>query len=327
MPVSTLPQPQLDAASPRLARERRSLPDGALTTVHVGRFARDAFALSVAPIDPCSTLVEWCAAAGAAHAIVGGFYMRPGGPPLGDLWVDGKALPSTPFDPPWDRCRACVHADAGAVALLARGGDRGRPRAATSCRRGRCWSREGVSLGPPGVDAEGFSAGSRQFDSDITAGRYPRAALGLAGPELMAVVCDGRADDDAGMTMAELAEAMVGARREDAINLDGGGSASLVIDGKLVNTPREEHGLELRGGREIATALAYLPAVARPPARPAAAASAFSRFLDGSASVGVVTTRSRRLLMGIYFYPRGGSAHSAGRSPASWRSRVSTSPC
>ena len=28
-------------------------------------------------------------------------------------------------------------------------------------------------------DAEGFSAGSHQFDSDITAGRHPRAAIGL----------------------------------------------------------------------------------------------------------------------------------------------------
>ena len=35
-------------------------------------------------------------------------------------------------------------------------------------------------LGAPGVDVEGFSAGPRQFDSDITAGRYPRAALGVA---------------------------------------------------------------------------------------------------------------------------------------------------
>ena len=29
-------------------------------------------------------------------------------------------------------------------------------------------------------DREGFSAGEAQFDSDITDGRYPRAALGLA---------------------------------------------------------------------------------------------------------------------------------------------------
>ena len=38
----------------------------------------------------------------------------------------------------------------------------------------------------------------------------------------------------------------------EAINLDGGGSASLVVDGALVNTPREEHGIELVGGRAVA---------------------------------------------------------------------------
>ncbi|HXF29976.1 MAG TPA: phosphodiester glycosidase family protein [Solirubrobacterales bacterium] len=258
MPASTLSHTRLDAASPRLSRERRALPDGAHTTVHVGRFDRGAFALSVVPVEPCSTLVEWCAAAGADHAIVGGFYMRPGGPPLGDLWVDGKALPTTPFDSPWDRCRACVHADAGAVALLAREEIEGPPRG-DLLQAGPMLVRDGAMTVHPGVDAEGFSAGSRQFDSDISAGRYPRAALGLAGPDLVAVVCDGRADDDAGMTMAELAETMVALGCADAMNLDGGGSASLVVDGKLVNTPREEHGLELRGGREIATALRLSP--------------------------------------------------------------------
>ena len=63
----------------------------------------------------------------------------------------------------------------------------------------------GRSLIHSGEDAEGFSAGSRQFDSDITAGRYPRAALGLSGRELIAIVSEGRADDEAGLTMAELA--------------------------------------------------------------------------------------------------------------------------
>jgi exopolysaccharide biosynthesis protein len=118
--------------------------------------------------------------------------------------------------------------------------------------------RAGRTLIRPGEDREGFSAGSRQFDSDITTGRYPRAALGLAPGELIAVVSEGRADDEAGLTMEELASAMAGLGAVDAINLDGGGSASLVVDGTLLNTPREEHGLELSGGREIATALKFV---------------------------------------------------------------------
>ncbi len=46
---------------------------------------------------------------------------------------------------------------------------------------------------------------------------------------------------------------------ERAINLDGGGSASLVLGGELVNEPREEHGLALAGGRPVSTAIAFEP--------------------------------------------------------------------
>jgi hypothetical protein len=258
MPVSTLPHRRPHAEAPRLSRERRPLPDGAATTVHVARFDRDAFAASVVAIDPPATLADWCDAAGADHAVVGGFYMRPGGPPLGDLWIDGEALPSEPFDAPWDRCRACVHLDGGAVSLRAREEIDGPPRG-DLLQAGPMLLRDGEPAVHPGVDAEGFAAGSRQFDSDISAGRYPRAALGLAGRDLVAVVCDGRSDEDAGMTMTELATTMAALGCADAINLDGGGSASLIVDGRLVNTPREEHGRELRGGREIATALRISP--------------------------------------------------------------------
>jgi len=45
----------------------------------------------------------------------------------------------------------------------------------------------------------------------------------------------------------------------DAINLDGGGSASLVFDGRLINRPREDHGVELAGGRPLSTALVFDP--------------------------------------------------------------------
>jgi Phosphodiester glycosidase len=41
-------------------------------------------------------------------------------------------------------------------------------------------------------DREGFSAGAGQFDSDITEGRYPRAALGISEESIVAVACDGR---------------------------------------------------------------------------------------------------------------------------------------
>ena len=98
-------------------------------------------------------------------------------------------------------------------------------------------------------DVEGFSAASHQFDSDISAGRYPRAALALTAEHVLAVTCDGRSTRDAGMRLHELARFLVDWGAEQAINLDGGGSASLVSGGRLCNRPREAHGIDLLEGR------------------------------------------------------------------------------
>jgi hypothetical protein len=243
-------------SGPSLESVRLTLADGAGTTLRVARFDRRRFSARVVAIDPCSALLDWCAENAAEHALVGGFYMRPGGPPLGDLRIDGRALPTEPFEAPWGARRACVHAD-GTVLLASRADLPAEPEG-DLLQAGPMLVAAGESLIHRGQDLEGFSAGSRQFDSDITAGRYPRAALGLTGEELIAVVSEGRANDEAGLTMEELARAMTGLGAAEAINLDGGGSASLVVDGALQNTPREEHGLELSGGREIATALNFV---------------------------------------------------------------------
>jgi hypothetical protein len=248
----------LEAPRPLLERRRLRLGDGAETTMHVARFQRAEFVPRVVALRPCSTVLGWCERSGAEHAIVGGFYMRPGGPGLGDLWIDGEALPSEPFDSPWHARRACLHVHEGEVRLAPRR-ELGKVPRGDLLHAGPMLVAGGRPAVRAGVDSEGFSAGARQFDSDITAGRYPRAALGLSGRELIAVACDGRADDEAGLTMEELAAAMAELGCEAAMNLDGGGSASLVVGGVLVNTPREEHGIELLGGREVATALHFAP--------------------------------------------------------------------
>jgi len=261
LPITPLPsRPRAAAPLPRPLFERRRLRlgDGAETTIHVARFERSAFDLRVVVLDPPSTVRQWCRRNGAEHAIVGGFYLRPGGPALGDLWLAGRALPTEPFDAPWHDERACVHIEDGTVSLAARR-QLGEAAHGDLLHAGPMLVAGGCSLVAGGADREGFSAGARQFDSDITAGRYPRAALGLSDRELIAAVCDGRSDDEAGLTMEELAEAMIGLGAGEAINLDGGGSASLVVGGSLVNTPREEHGIELVGGRAVATALHFAP--------------------------------------------------------------------
>jgi hypothetical protein len=56
---------------------------------------------------------------------------------------------------------------------------------------------------------------------------------------------------------AELAETLIALGAIHALNLDGGGSTSLVAGGRLRNTPRESHGVELGGGRAVSTAIAF----------------------------------------------------------------------
>ena len=109
-----------------------------------------------------------------------------------------------------------------------------------------------------GEDREGFSAGASQFDSDITIGRYPRCALGIGESELLAVCCDGRRSGvDGGLELAELARLLVSFGAVDAINLDGGGSATLVHRKHLLNRPYSEQDQPAPESRPIVTALLF----------------------------------------------------------------------
>jgi exopolysaccharide biosynthesis protein len=109
----------------------------------------------------------------------------------------------------------------------------------------------------PEADEEGFKAAAHQFDPDPTEGRHPRAALGLAGDRIYAVVSDGRSRDDAGLTLVELARLMAAVGCREAINLDGGGSATLISGGTLRNLPRVDFETPEPGGRPISTALVF----------------------------------------------------------------------
>ena len=238
---------------PSLLSRRMQLADGATTTLHVASFPLDRVAVRVARLSEPEPLVRWCRRSGMEHAIVGGFFLRPGNAPLGELRIAGAPVEHVAFDPPWGALRACVHVGPSGLAI-ARRTELGQQPRGDLLQAGPLLVRAGASM-ITGDDAEGFSAGAHQFDSDISEGRHPRCALALTGAQLLAVACDGRHADDAGLTLGELADALVGLGTRTALNLDGGGSASLVCDGALVNRPRERHGIELLEGRPIATAL------------------------------------------------------------------------
>lgn len=248
------------ALAPRRSRIRRfahRLPDGELTTVYVAMHSAHSTSVRLELMGRPLPLASWCQDSRVAHAIVGGFFVRQGdGTPLGELWRSGERVRSVLFRPPWDGTRSCVAIDDGRVTLAPRDDLPVRP-AGDLLQVGPLLVAGRRPVVHDEIDPEGFSANQEQFDSDITVGRYPRAALGVSPDWIYAVACDGRGPRDAGMTLRELAELMAALGAERAINLDGGGSTSLVHDGVLRNVPREEHGIELVAGRPVANALVF----------------------------------------------------------------------
>ena len=77
---------------------------------------------------------------------------------------------------------------------------------------------------------------------------------------MIAVACDGRRSGvDAGLTMDELAQVMLELGAESAINLDGGGSTTLVHRGHLLNRPYSSQDQPAPQSRRIVSALAFEP--------------------------------------------------------------------
>ena len=74
--------------------------------------------------------------------------------------------------------------------------------------------------------------------------RHPRSAIGVSrdGRTVWLFAVDGRGTGSVGMTLVELADAMRALGAWDALNFDGGGSTTLVIDGRVVNMPTDATG-------------------------------------------------------------------------------------
>jgi exopolysaccharide biosynthesis protein len=67
---------------------------------------------------------------------------------------------------------------------------------------------------------------------------HPRTAAGRTRDGLLILlVVDGRQPESRGVNLRELAEIMLDLGAVDALNLDGGGSATLVVNGTLLNRP------------------------------------------------------------------------------------------
>ena len=324
---------RIDAAldeTPFFYTERVALGDDSKTTVHVLRQELRNTAVTVADLGSAKRVTDVCAESGGrvVAAMSGGFFAREAGMPLGELWIDGRRRSHVPFPTPWGDVRGSLLVDADGITIdrrdalparpdgdllqvgpvLVTGGqttpglasdvegfgagsgqfdsditDGRYPRAAIGYDDTYVYAVvvDGRSDGDPlqagpvlvtdgranaglATDGEGFGAASGQFDSDITDGRYPRAAIGYDDTYVYAVVVDGRSDGDAGMSLTELADFMserLGVTA--ALNLDGGGSATLAArdpEGAfhVINNPMDAHNVPTPGGsRELYSAIVF----------------------------------------------------------------------
>jgi hypothetical protein len=234
---------------------RHHLADGERTTIYIVRHRLEASRPRVQVFRQPRRLDHWCHRHGQKEAIVGGFYLRDPFRPLGEVVAGGRPVPSEAFAAPYGPRRATLHATDRGLRIA--------PRAALGdvadgdlLQAGPLLLADGRIVFDRATDDEGFSAGAGQFDSDITDGRHPRSAIGVSDRDLYLVCCDGRRSGvDAGLTLDELAAFMLALGCRDAMNLDGGGSTTLVHRGHLLNRPYSEQDQPAPASRPIVSAI------------------------------------------------------------------------
>lgn len=82
---------------------------------------------------------------------------------------------------------------------------------------------------------------------------HPRTGVGVTpNGKVLLVTVDGRQSDSKGMTVLQFAKLFKYLGAQKALNLDGGGSSTMVVKGELTNQPSEGH------QREVASAILVL---------------------------------------------------------------------
>ena len=95
-----------------------------------------------------------------------------------------------------------------------------------------------------GVNVAARAAWDEGTLSSNAEARHPRSAVGFSrdSASLFLAVVDGRQAASAGMTLVELADLLKAEGAWDALNFDGGGSTTLVIKGRIVNSVSDPTG-------------------------------------------------------------------------------------
>jgi hypothetical protein len=250
---------RIDAAledTPFVYTERVALGDDSKTTVHVLRQELRNTVVKVADLGSARRVTDVCTEAGGrvVAAMSGGFFARNAGMALGELWIGGERQSHVPFPAPWADVRGSLLVDADGITIGRRDMLPSQP-AGDLLQAGPVLVAGGQTAVDLAADGEGFGAASGQFDSDITDGRYPRAAIGYDDTYVYAVVVDGRTE------LADFMTERLGVTA--ALNLDGGGSATLAArdpEGAfhVINNPMDSHNVPTPGGsRELYSAIVF----------------------------------------------------------------------
>src|SRR5215203_31023 len=85
--------------------------------------------------------------------------------------------------------------------------------------------------------------------------RHPRTAVAkLKDGKFLMVTVDGRSESSGGIGLEDLAKLLLEFGAVDAMNLDGGGSTTMFLDGKVVNHPSDKE-----GERKVSDAILVFP--------------------------------------------------------------------
>ncbi len=100
------------------------------------------------------------------------------------------------------------------------------------------------------------------YVSSDTNGRAPRTAVGStrSGKELLLVTVDGRQNSSIGMTLTEMANLMISLGAYNALNLDGGGSTTMVARKQGTNTINMVNNPSDGSARKVSTAIGVFSA-------------------------------------------------------------------
>ena len=93
--------------------------------------------------------------------------------------------------------------------------------------------------------------------------RHPRTAIGTSGNKVYLVTVDGRSKGNSlGVNLNELANILKWLGAENALNLDGGGSTTMYIEGQpengIVNRPCDNQKFDRQGERRVCNSLLLL---------------------------------------------------------------------